>query len=756
MTAMKSNSTIWLASRSWAVLFLVLALPLCEAESTSAKENDQVRSEEISPARQSPAWLREKPIVIVGNWDCAPIFRLRKGGNPLWAQQEYDRGHSEEAVIKLKELGVSLAILHFYKGFGLEAEKEQLEDAKKLAALCKKHSIRVGVYVGSTICYETFLAEVPEAEEWLVPSYRGKPATYPGTQVFRRRVYFNHPGFLKYMKRVCRIAIEELDADLIHFDNTSMRARRDVFFHPQGIEDFRTFLREKYTSKERTLRFGFAEMSHVQPPDYDKHLQTINSPMYQEWTDFRCQQLSDFYGEMTQFIHSLNPEVAVDNNPSTGLSGWNTMWDQSVDYPRILKHTDMVWSEEASGIGVTGNGILLSRIRSYKQATGHGNIVITSTADGLLEMAESLAFNRGCLGMVGGMLSGYELSESDRRRGSHDNPYTWGGQQDGYELTPRKKSYIHFFRKHFDYYRDVKSVANVAVLRAFSTMAFSNARPQQSTFLFEQALIQAKMPFDIIFDQSLDDLSKYRVLVLADQEALSDGQLEKIRAFVRGGGSLVATEHTSLYNEHRRRREEFGLADLLGVQAPPWLNPSRDGELILEIEPVRRQLGSSRIVYLPEVIPSIKKRSDDPMASRYWKLPKNAEQMIDAVRWALGDQNLLKIEGPAEVAAELVSVPGADALALHLVNYSVQRYPELANVWSARFSKPTQQKQTVYNLSVKLKIPDGNKVRQVLLFSPDCGKEQQILPHEGTSGTIQFVVPRLDIYCLVMIQFEAR
>ena len=234
----------------------------------------------------------------------------------------------------------------------------------------------------------------------------------------------------------------------------------------------------------------------------------------------------------------------------------------------------MVWSEEASGIGVTEDGILLSRIRSYKQATGHGNIVITSTADGLLEMAESLAFNRGCLGMVGGMLAGYELSESDRRRGSQDNPYTWGGLQDGYELTSRKKSYIPFFRKYFDYYRDVESVANVAVLRAFSTMAFSNARPQQSTFLFKQTLIQAKMPFDIIFDQSLDDLSKYRVLVLADQEALSDGLLENIRAFVRDGGSLVATEHTSLYNERRRRREEFGLADLLGVQAPPWLTPT--------------------------------------------------------------------------------------------------------------------------------------------------------------------------------------
>ena len=170
---------------------------------------------------------------------------------------------------------------------------------------------------------------------------------------------------------------------------------------------------------------------------------------------------------------------------------------------------------------------------------------------------------------------------------------------------------------------------------------------------------------------------------------------------------------------------------------------------------MRRQLGSNRVVYLPEVIPSIKKRADDLMASRYWKLPKNAEQMVDAVRWALDDQNLLEIEGLVEVAAELVSVPGADALALHLVNYGVQSYPKLANVWSAQFSGSTQQKQTVNNLSVKLKIPGGKKVRQVLLLSPDAGQEQRGLPHDESNGTIQFVVPSLNTYSLVMIHFEA-
>ena len=45
---------------------------------------------------------------------------------------------------KLKDLGVTMAVIHFYKGFGLAAEKAHMEDARKLAALLKKHGITGG------------------------------------------------------------------------------------------------------------------------------------------------------------------------------------------------------------------------------------------------------------------------------------------------------------------------------------------------------------------------------------------------------------------------------------------------------------------------------------------------------------------------------------------------------------------------------------------------------------------------------------
>ena len=66
-------------------------------------------------------------------------------------------------------------------------------------------------------------------------------------------------------------------------------------------------------------------------------------------------------------------------------------------------------------------------------------------------------------------------------------------------------------------------------------------------------------------DLTAQNLSDYRVLVLANAACLSDDQLSAITEFVAQGGGLVATHATSLYDELGDRRADFGLGDLLGV-----------------------------------------------------------------------------------------------------------------------------------------------------------------------------------------------
>ncbi len=632
-------------------------------------------------ARQKPQWLTDTPIVLVSNHDSMPIFRRRAGGQDTNQLQEYDREHTQEAVQKLKDLGVTVVIVHFYKGFGLAAEHEHQQKGLALANLVHKNGLRVGVYVGSTIAYETFLAEKPEAEQWFVPDYLGRPVFYD-SQTFRKRVYFMHPGYREYMRRVLRMAEEEFHADLIHFDNTSMQAEPAIFQHPLAVTQFREFLRHKYTPPQLEERFGFSETRFILPPQFDKPLGAINDPLFQEWADFRCVQLAAYYREMDELLRSLNPQVAVETNPHSGISGRNTVMEQGVDYPRLLANMDAVWTEEGDPAGVSPDGTLVSRIRTFKMASQLNNTLFVGTDGDALQMAESLAFNRQCIGDVGGVLAGYDLPARPRR-------------------------WIRYFHRNFDHYRAVDNIADVAVLHSFASMAFNNDRPPVSTMLFEQALIEAKIPFDIIFDDNLKDLSRYKVLVLAGQEALNDDKLALVRRFVSGGGGLVATGLTAQYDEWRRRRPVRGLSDLT----------------------------SGRAVYIPEVKPAVIKPLGVRTTNQYWKLPLNAPALVSAVHRAAGSRLSIEVSAPRTVAAELQRQDSTHRLLVHLINYNVVHTP------------------VVRDIQVSVALPSGARVRSVDLLDPDQNAAATVA-HQQAAGRVAFTVPALGTYKLATIQLE--
>jgi hypothetical protein len=515
-----------------------------------------------------------------------------------------------------------------------------------------------------------------------------------------------HPGYREYMKQVLKVAVENLKADLIHFDNTSNQATAPIFFHPLAIEDFKNYLRNKFTPEMFKLRFGFGDLRYVLPPRYDRPLSTLDDPLFQEWTDFRCQQLTNYYGEMASFIRTLNPNVAVECNPHTGLSGQNTIWLQAVDYPRLLSHMDIVWTEEGDEATVTQEGVLVSKIRTYKMVSTLRNKIFTYTSDSILQMAEAMAYNRQCLGDIGGVLAGYELPEGQRK-------------------------YLNFYIRNFEHYRDIDNIADVAVLESYPTMAFNSDGPYQSVYLFEQALIQGKIPFDIIFDENLRDLSKYRVLVLADQECLSDENLDRVRGFVKRGGGLVATELTSLYTERRQRKRDFGLKDLFEVEAPPF-DRDINSKRLAKTDTARNQHKEGRVVYIPEIEPSVAKPPAEPMVSQYWKLPLNWELLIGSVHWAAGSKLSIEVKAPLTVTAEVTQQRHKGTQMVHLINYDVARNP------------------LVKDIEVSLQLPKGYVVGQVLLLSPDEEKSQA-LSFSLNSERLVFSVPQLKTYDLVVI-----
>ncbi len=117
------------------------------------------------------------------------------------------------------------------------------------------------------------------------------------------------------------------------------------------------------------------------------------------------------------------------------------------------------------------------------------------------------------------------------------------------------------------YLRNERPLARVAVVYSQQTGWFTNGKVEDHINGWYQALIEARIPFEMVHDQLLDaeHLSAFKTVILPNIAALSDQQCDQLRAFVHRGGSIIATHETSLCNEWGVRRKNFGLADLFGV-----------------------------------------------------------------------------------------------------------------------------------------------------------------------------------------------
>ncbi len=117
------------------------------------------------------------------------------------------------------------------------------------------------------------------------------------------------------------------------------------------------------------------------------------------------------------------------------------------------------------------------------------------------------------------------------------------------------------------YLRNERSLARVALVYSQQTAWFHGAKAEDHTNGWYQALIEARIPFEMAHDRLLDEshVAPFKTLILPNIAALSDHQCDRLRAFVRRGGSLIATHETSLYDEWGVKRKNFGLADLFGA-----------------------------------------------------------------------------------------------------------------------------------------------------------------------------------------------
>lgn len=103
------------------------------------------------------SWLG-KGLIDAGGSHEPYIFVIRRGGQSLNARQDYDWNQGEELIRQLHEQGIEMFHTHLYKGFGLAAEKPEMEDARRTAAIAHRYGMKVDSYIQwNCMMYENVL-----------------------------------------------------------------------------------------------------------------------------------------------------------------------------------------------------------------------------------------------------------------------------------------------------------------------------------------------------------------------------------------------------------------------------------------------------------------------------------------------------------------------------------------------------------------------------------------------------------------------
>ncbi|MBB3146898.1 hypothetical protein FHS21_003314 [Phyllobacterium trifolii] len=139
-------------------------------------------------------------------------------------------------------------------------------------------------------------------------------------------------------------------------------------------------------------------------------------------------------------------------------------------------------------------------------------------------------------------------------------------------LEPMRKMYK-FLAKNRDAYDGMKSQADVALVYSrFSQDNLNGGQPEPAYINHFRgaynAMMQQRIPFDLLSDKRItpSQLGKYKVLLLPNGACLNDAAVDALRAFVEGGGRLIASSEATFRNELGELREHPLILEFLGAE----------------------------------------------------------------------------------------------------------------------------------------------------------------------------------------------
>jgi hypothetical protein len=418
---------------------------------------------------------------------------------------------------------------------------------------------------------------------------------------------------------------------------------------------------------------------------------------------------------------------------------------------------------------------------------------------------------------VDAITASYEISGDVRWRNVSGNPaevksrmhqtllaggtvhFHWLGFQQGFVEDRRwqaiGREVLGWQAKHDAHFHNKASIADVALVVSQRSNRLYQAPAGTDTLDavegMYQLLAEARMPFDVVLERDLADparLKRYTCLVLPNVALMRDAEIAGIKAYVAGGGSLIATFETGLYDENGKERADTPFAAMFGMRrtgpreafgrgaVPPRRGPFPGSPAYQRIErdhPLTRSFADTRWIqgsscrvpiagdgppilthvaqypwYPPEGVYSRQPHTDIPtvvarergrsrlvyfaedLDGGYWRSGANdlGDLILNALRWTVPEPPLtIAGEGLIEAAA-WVTEPG---YAVHLVNHTHAGFRA-----NAARALPTLREQ-----QVRLVLPDDRRIARASLLRAETS-----LPVRQTGRVVEFTVPSLADY----------
>ena len=286
------------------------------------------------------------------------------------------------------------------------------------------------------------------------------------------------------------------------------------------------------------------------------------------WVSFqrkREEWLAEFGGLATSTVKRLKPQVTVEHNASTHYQDW--LWAATY---KLAVHSDFCQGDFYGG-RLQGSFVRKSfHNLSQNLPYGFETSICINIGNHTAKKPEVLLKAKACASLADG--GAFVFIDAIDPIGTLDSaayarmarvfdetkayePYLGGDlcQDVGVYLSLESK---------FDYSDNGKDLAKA---EDPGNRITRRAPHVEAAISVCRSLIDNHVPYGVITQKNLGELSRHRVLVLPNVLVVDDEEVKAFREFVRSGGTLYASGYSSLITKDGVRKADFLLSDVFGV-----------------------------------------------------------------------------------------------------------------------------------------------------------------------------------------------